>query len=303
MKLFGAVYRSRLNMVLRGSDNKPLVSLPRLAVRDVLHATVRLASGFYQSLLNFFNMHILAMHSAHLPSFFRRIGTILESMLPGSCALCHGDSQHAICTTCSLQFFANIPVRCEICGRRMLHVHAKICGICLRTPPAFDATIVACDYAAPSDMLVQDLKFRSRLPLAQSFGQMLANAIQKQIIDTPDVIIPVPLSEARLAQRGFNQAGEIARSVSRHTNIPLQFQMCVRVRDTQPQARLPIGERRVNMRGAFAVQLNASVRNQHVLLVDDVMTTGHTLNELAACLKRHGAKRVTNAVFARTPEK
>jgi predicted amidophosphoribosyltransferase len=57
------------------------------------------------------------------------------------------------------------------------------------------------------------------------------------------------------------------------------------------------------MRGAFAVQLNASVRNQHVLLVDDVMTTGHTLNELAACLKRHGAKRVTNAVFARTPEK
>ncbi len=185
----------------------------------------------------------------------------------------------------------------------MPHLHAKICGSCLRTPPAFDATIVACDYAAPSDMLVQDLKFRSRLPLAQSFGQMLASAIQKQITNTPDVIIPVPLSEARLAQRGFNQAGEIARSVSRHTDIPLQFQMCVRVRDTQPQARLPIGERRVNMRGAFAVQLNASVRNQHVLLVDDVMTTGHTLNELAACLKRHGARRVTNAVFARTPEK
>jgi ComF family protein len=116
-------------------------------------------------------------------------------------------------------------------------------------------------------------------------------------------MIPVPLSETRLAQRGFNQAGEIARSVSRHTDIPLQARMCVRVRDTQPQAGLPLSERRVNMRGAFALRLNASVRDRHVLLVDDVMTTGHTLNELAACLKRQGARRVTNAVFARTPEK
>lgn len=185
----------------------------------------------------------------------------------------------------------------------MSHLHAKVCGTCLRTSPAFDATVVACDYAAPWDMLVQDLKFRSRLPLAESFGQMLAGAIQTQMTNIPDVIIPVPLSETRLAQRGFNQAGEIARTVSRQTDIPLQVHLCVRVRDTQPQAKLPLGERRVNMRGAFAVQLNAAVRNQHVLLVDDVMTTGHTLNELAACLKRHGARRVTNAVFARTPEK
>ena len=185
----------------------------------------------------------------------------------------------------------------------MPHPNAIICGTCLRAPPAFDATIVACDYAAPSDVLVQDLKFRSRLPLAQAFGQMLANAATKQLRHTPDMIIPVPLSEARLTQRGFNQAGEIARSLSRHTGIALRLQVCVRVRDTQPQAGLPLIERRVNMRGAFAVQLNASVRGQHVLLVDDVMTTGHTLNELAACLKRHGARRVTNAVFARTPEK
>ena len=247
--------------------------------------------------------YTLAMHGAYLRSIFRRIGTALETILPGSCALCHGDSQNALCIACHLQFFANMPTRCEICGRRMPHLHTKVCGTCLRTPPAFDATIVACDYAAPSDLLVQDLKFRSRLPLAKSFGQMLAIAITRRPTNTPEVIIPVPLSEARLAQRGFNQAGEIARSLSRHIGIPLQVQACVRVRDTQPQAGLPLSERRVNMRGAFAVQLNASVRGQHVLLVDDVMTTGHTLNELAACLKRHGARRVTNAVFARTPEK
>ena len=245
----------------------------------------------------------LAMHRFHLRSFFGRIGTTLATVLPGSCALCHGDSQNALCIACSLQFFADRPARCEICGRRMPHPNTKVCGVCLRVPPAFDATIVACDYAAPSDLLVQDLKFRSRLPLAQSFGRMLASAMHKQLTSTPALIIPVPLSEARLAQRGFNQAGEIARALSRHTGIPLQVQVCARVRDTQPQAGLLLSERRVNMRDAFAVRLAASVRGQHVLLVDDVMTTGHTLNELAACLKRHGTRRVTNAVFARTPEK
>lgn len=243
------------------------------------------------------------MHGFDWRSFFRHLGNTLEPILPGSCALCHANSKDAICIACSRQFFASMPARCAICGRRMPHTQATICGACLRAPPVFDATVVVCDYAAPSDLLVQDLKFRSRLPLGSSFGRMLASAMQKQVTNAPDMIIPVPLSETRLAQRGFNQAAEIARSLSRHTQLPLHLQACVRVRDTQPQAGLPLSERRVNMRGAFAVQVTTSVKGRHVLLVDDVMTTGHTLNELAACLKRHGAKRVTNAVFARTPEK
>ncbi len=86
----------------------------------------------------------------------------------------------------------------------MPHLHAKICGVCLRAPPAFDATVVACDYAAPSDLLAQDLKFRSCLTLAESFGQVLARVMQRQLTNTPDIIIPVPLSAARLAQRGLN---------------------------------------------------------------------------------------------------
>ena len=247
--------------------------------------------------------HAVTMQGFHWRSYLHRLGNALEPILPGSCVLCHGDSKEAICIACSLEFFADIPSRCAICGRRMLHPNANICGVCLQAPPAFDATVVACDYAAPADLLVQDLKFRSRLPLASSFGRMLASAVQKQLQRRPDLIIPVPLSEARLAQRGFNQASEIARSLSRHTTLPLHLRACVRVRDTQPQATLPLSERRVNMLGAFAVSLNASMRARHVLLVDDVMTTGHTLNEIAACLKRHGAQRVTNAVFARTPEK
>jgi ComF family protein len=154
-------------------------------------------------------------------------------------------------------------------------------------------------------MLVKDLKFRARLPLADIFAQQLAQAMATQLSTRPGLMVPVPLSEARLTERGFNQAAEIARSLARHTGIPLQLHLCARIRDTRPQAGLPVSERRVNMRGAFTTLLNASalaeLRGRHVLLVDDVMTTGHTLNELAACLKRQGAARVTNVVFARTP--
>ena len=243
------------------------------------------------------------MHGFPWHSFIRHLSNALELILPGSCALCHANSKDAICIACSLQFFTDLPARCSICGRRMPHPQANTCGACLRAPPAFDATVVVCDYVAPTDLLVQDLKFRSRLPLAPPIGRMLAIALQTQVSNAPEMIIPVPLSETRLAQRGFNQAAEIARTLSRSTNLPFHLQACMRVRDTQPQAGLPLSERRVNMHGAFAVQSTNLVKSRRVLLVDDVMTTGHTLNELAACLKRHGTKRVTNAVFARTPEK
>jgi ComF family protein len=111
----------------------------------------------------------------------------------------------------------------------------------------------------------------------------------------------VPLSRERLEQRGFNQALEIARPLARAWNKPLIIDSCVRTRNTSPQAELPLTQRRVNMRGAFAVRNRRIIENQHVVVVDDVMTTGHTLQELAACLKRHGAARVSNLVLARTP--
>lgn len=245
------------------------------------------------------------MHSFNWRALALRMPRLLQRFLPGSCALCFGDSPHALCDACSMHIFSRTALRCVICARRLQEAHEKWCGACLKSPPAYDATIVACDYAAPTDLLVKDLKFRARLPLAHTFAHMLTRSMRSQQTDQPDLIIPVPLSEARLAERGFNQAAEIARSLARITGIPLQLSLCARVRDTQPQAGLPLRERQVNMRGAFTVVLDTSLRAQlrhrHVMLVDDVMTTGHTLNELAACLKRQGVARVTNAVFARTP--
>ena len=236
---------------------------------------------------------------------------LLRRMCPASCTLCQdeirGGYPGAVCDICRAHFLSHTPARCYRCAIALHDTGARECGACLKSPPAFDATVVACDYAAPADLLVQALKFRARLPLADTLADLMARALYARRNGSLGLIIPVPLSDARLAERGFNQSAEIARALSRRTGIPLRTDLCIRVRDTRPQAGLPFRDRQVNMRGAFAVRLDARtlqrLQHQHVLLVDDVMTTGHTLNALAACLKRQGAATVTNAVFARTPRK
>jgi ComF family protein len=240
----------------------------------------------------------------------RHIRSLLECVLPGCCALCGTisrdasiSSNHSICKNCSEQFFKHENDRCPVCARKLMHsAHALPCGACQTEPPSFDASIVVCDYAAPADRLIQDLKFNARLALAFAFAQLLSDAVRQQGGIQADLIAAVPLSSARLAERGFNQASEIAKPLANFLDLTLELQLCTRVRETPAQAGLSLKERRLNMRGAFIVSPKApTILNKHIILVDDVMTTGYTLNELAACLKRYGAARVTNLVFARTP--
>jgi len=178
------------------------------------------------------------------------------------------------------------------------------CGNCLKQVPAFDATIAAVDYGAPLDQLVVSLKFGGRLALAPMFASMMRDALLRSPgISLPTVLAPVPLGSARLTQRGFNQALEIAKPLSRMLGVALEPRLAVRLRETAAQSTLHPEQRRLNLREAFTVSetVMESLRGRHVGIVDDVMTTGATLNELAATLKRFGAARVTNFVFARTP--
>jgi ComF family protein len=175
----------------------------------------------------------------------------------------------------------------------------------MKQPPAFDATIVAADYAPPTDQLVLALKFGSRLALAPLFARMLRDAIlqaRTENISLPTRLTAVPLGPQRLVERGFNQALEIAKPLSRSLGIQLAPQLMSRLRDTHAQALLHPDERHKNIKGAFVVMPHAAddIKGQHVGVVDDVITTGQTLNEIAATLKRFGAARVTNFVFART---
>jgi ComF family protein len=181
------------------------------------------------------------------------------------------------------------------------------CGQCLSDTPAFYRTTVACDYIAPLDQLILDLKFGHQLAIAPVLAKLLANSVLFAVPAFPDLLpdlfVPVPLSGARLAERGFNQALEIAKPFAKLLNSPLYPKLLLRVRDTTAQTLLHPIERRDNIRQAFTLNLGYEdkIRGRHIGVVDDVMTTGATLHEIAACLKRHGAKQVSNFVFARTP--
>jgi ComF family protein len=171
-----------------------------------------------------------------------------------------------------------------------------VCGHCLRHRPAFDRTEAVFAYAFPLDVLVQHCKYRGALELTELFAQALGTRPLDQ--GGVDLIVPMPLHPARLGERGFNQAAEIARRVAARLGFSWQADACERVRNTPPQAGLALKARRRNLRGAFTCKQDLSGRR--VALVDDVMTSGASLNELARVVKQAGASHVEAWVAART---
>lgn len=169
-----------------------------------------------------------------------------------------------------------------------------LCGRCISEPPHYDRVIAACRYAFPLDSLIQSYKYKGRLVAGTALASLLADRVTQH----PDLIVPVPLTTQRLRERGFNQALELARTLGKQWTVPVNAELCVKTRDTAPQTRLPWKERRKNIRGAFVVE--GGVAGCHVAVVDDVLTTGATLSELARNLKRAGAATVTGYVIART---
>jgi len=168
-----------------------------------------------------------------------------------------------------------------------------LCGSCLAAPPHFDETTALWLYELPCDRLVQALKYRAWLGLASLFAQRLA--LRAPL--AADLLVPMPLHPERLAHRGFNQALEIARGLAVRTGAALAPRAARRIENTAPQTELPYEERANNIRGAFASQVD--LHGKTVAVVDDVMTTGATVNELARVLKRAGAARVHILVVAR----
>jgi ComF family protein len=229
---------------------------------------------------------------------------LLGVLMPSSCALCGGGCDDVVCAACREAYAQGRLMRCSQCANP-LHESAHgpgICGTCLRNPPAFDATVAAVDYAIPLDQLVLQLKFGARLALAPWFARQIRDAVlARPGLPLPDLLCPVPLGDGRLVERGFNQALEIARPLAAALGVACHPALALRTLDTKAQSGVAPSVRADNVRGAFAVADADLVEGRHVGLVDDVMTSGHTLGELAATFKRFGAARVTNFVFARTP--
>jgi ComF family protein len=239
-------------------------------------------------------------------ALLRALGrSLLPSLLPSSCALCGMASEAALCAPCQRHYLAPRGPHCRRCANPLAPSDERWqCGTCQSQRPAFDATVAAGDYAAPLDQLVLQLKFGGVLALAPWCGRAIGEAVLAEPgFELPNVLCPVPLGPRRLAERGFNQALEIARPLSAMLGIPLRPALAIRARDTAAQSGVAPSQRRKNIRRAFIVapEALAMVRGQHIGVVDDVMTSGATLHELAATFKRFGAARVSNLVFARTP--
>lgn len=208
----------------------------------------------------------------------------------GACFVCRGSSQALVCAACAAELPRLTGALCPRCA--LPSPGGASCGRCLSEPPHYDATIAALAYDFPADALVQALKFRGELALAPFLAQLLVTAIPDPFVDW---IMAVPLAPRRLRERGYNQAVEIARHIDPRR---LSLELCVRERDAPPQMELPWAERQRNVRGAF--RCARLLEGATIAVVDDVMTTGATLDEIARTLKRAGAARVVNWVVART---
>ncbi len=234
---------------------------------------------------------------------------------PGQCALCRCWCRGGTCGDCDALHPPDAHPRCALCALRLPPGAAVAdapdprslrCGACARRPPPLSRCVTAMDYAFPWDRLLLALKFGEQLEVAPLLAGRLSLALARAGIDAPDLILPVPLSAERLRERGYNQAHEIARRLAwpqEAGEVERQSRLCartlLRLRDTPQQARLPLDERRRNLRGAFVVL--KPVRGLRVAIVDDVMTSGATLHEAALALRRAGAVDVQAWVVARTP--
>lgn len=174
---------------------------------------------------------------------------------------------------------------------------SSICGRCQSSPPAYDSAVSLFHYAAPIDQLIVRLKFGAKLHLARLLGELMADHLAQRADTLPEMIIPVPLHRSRLRERGYNQALELARPIAKRLAIPIDYRSCARLRPTSAQSLLPAAARRGNVKGAFGVVRPLGAR--HIALIDDVMTTGHTLQELARVLCKSGVARIDIWVLAR----
>ncbi|HEX5338351.1 MAG TPA: double zinc ribbon domain-containing protein [Gallionella sp.] len=224
------------------------------------------------------------------------ICAIIRRTLPAQpCVLC-GSMSHAglWCEACDEALPYLVAPHCPVCA--LPTPTGEVCGHCLSRPPLFARTTAVYNYAFPLDRLIQAMKYGEQLALADAFAAKLIRRIDAGAL--PDCVVPMPLHPAKLRARGYNQSLLIAAKVARALDLKLLPNACRRVRDTPPQSGLPWKERRKNVRGAFRCETDLT--GQRVAVIDDVLTTGASLNALADALLQQGAAEISAWVVART---
>jgi ComF family protein len=236
--------------------------------------------------------------------FFRRI---LDFVLPTSCSFCNdpvGDSAIPyFCAACWADFTRILGPVCPSCGRPFDSPEAlsyspdHVCLACRRDPPLFDQALSVGYFEGSLREAVHQLKYRPCRSLGRHLGEWMAGHVR--LVSEIDIIMPVPLHTTRLRQRGFNQALLLAKSMSETHRIPFSCDNLYRKRDTRPQVELTGAERIQNVAGAFSLRQPGDIADRRIVLIDDVYTTGATMNECAAVLKQAGAAQIYAFTLAR----
>ncbi len=237
------------------------------------------------------------------------VSDALDLVFPPKCQICGEFSPLLLCDMCRASVAPIQPPFCQDCGRAFDPKAApgSVCGECRLGTFHFDVARAIATHTGALRKAIIAFKFYGRRRLAQPLGEMLIQYVQEGTAaadamapNAIDIVVPVPLHEARESWRGYNQALLLAQSVADALQTPLRPDVLLRSRETEPQIDLTPRQRRDNVRGAFEAPLPEAVENRGVLLIDDVFTTGNTLSECARVLKRAGVARVACLTLSRS---
>ncbi len=229
-------------------------------------------------------------------SFLQRL---LEKIYPHHCLLCAANSSGLdLCEGCQADLPRNQSA-CQRCAHPLEISAVKTiltCAHCLKKPPSVDHSTVPFLYQNPISFMVKQLKFHNQLVYAPLIAHLISQVLQQEE-NLPHLILPVPLHSKRLQQRGFNQSQQIAQHIAKQLNLSCRHDLVARQKNTTSQTELNTALRQQNIKGAFRVI--KPIIAKRVAIVDDVMTSGATANELAATLKQAGVEEVQLWAFAR----
>ncbi|RBP53091.1 ComF family protein [Arenicella xantha] len=220
-------------------------------------------------------------------TLYNQISNGLNWLFPKRCLACDRVT-HTPNIACCDNCYSKLPFQsatCRRCGQRFSG-HTDHCGRCIASPPDYDLCYCPFSYESPISDQIIALKYRNHPELARDLGTLLANELQTSVSVLPELIVPVPLHLSRIRERGYNQASLLAKQVGKILDIPVDYTLLEKAVKTKNQAELSLKARSQNLNGCF--KLNRKIEAQNVAIIDDVVTTGATVGEIAKILKKKG---------------
>ena len=228
---------------------------------------------------------------------------VFTGILPNRCVLCGLQSDLGYCRQCYL-LLPRIVHKCHQCGRSLpkSSPNPHQCGLCLNQPPPYQSSFIPFFYSPPISNAIQNLKFHKDIAVGTALAEAFIEALDSpwsNVSEFPEVLTPVPLHKKRLKERGFNQSLYLAEKIGSKLGIPVNPDILLRIKNTEPQSNLPERQRNKNMRGAFEVT-KPILKYEHVALIDDVVTSGNTVRAAAKLLKFSSVQTISVWAIAKT---